>query len=494
MDTQHNYVCLSDLHLGAKYSILSARDEQDTFRANLKSQCLEELAAALQSYVPKVFGNKVEDKPKLVLLGDLLDYDFGSMTDIVQSLGPLIDALFPADESLRCFQDDIIFVPGNHDHRLWQNLKDDLFVEHFYQERLADSDVRYQSTALFQTETIRSNFLQNLPLVKQRGLNFNLRYPNWGLYLPGDNGEIAKQVLMHHGHYAEPLYRLMTIINQLISDIADPDIEELERQNGGWVEFFWSSLGASPVQRDNAVLLYDIMQNPGATHQYSQRLAQLMSDYLSVQYGVSPGTKVYSGISIQDLISSLLDASIGRMFQAERASYHQVLSEDGIKGLQWYLGKPILQQLLDETPAETADGICSDTAFVFGHTHKPFQQSMIVKEFPAPVKVYNTGGWVVDQVSFTGIQGGAAVFIDKALNLANLRLFQTPLNDEMPPVVAESLVAEDKNPLLKTMQAALKSDETCWQAFQDEAKVQVNKRAAEARSRFFDPSSSKGVK
>jgi UDP-2,3-diacylglucosamine pyrophosphatase LpxH len=486
----HNYVCLSDLHLGAKYSILSARDNDNKFQANSLSNCLKLLGAGLQSYVAKVFGDTEEEKPKLILLGDLLDYSFGSMTDIVKSLEPFIEAFFPEDKSQRCFADDIILIPGNHDHRLWQNVKDGQFLDNYYQERVFNSEIRYQSTPIFHNESIGSDFLQNIPVVKSRGLQFNLRYPNWGFYLPGQNGSISRQILLHHGHYVEPLYRLMTVINQLISDIGDPDIEELERQNGGWVDFFWSSLGASPVQRDNAVLLFDIMQNPAATHKYSQQVAQLIADYLSLHRGVSPGTKVYSGITLQRLIASLLDASIGKMFQAERAAYHHALSNEGLAGLRWYLGKPLLQQL----ESETGTSVCADSSFVFGHTHKPFQQAIVVSEFPAPVKVYNSGGWVVDQTSFNGIQGGAAVFIDKDLNLANLRLYQTPLNNHMPPVVAEAVQTTADNPLLKKMQSALDAQPSRWQDFQTEVKLQVDRRAAEARERFFDPASSKGVK
>ena len=375
--TAQNYVCLSDLHLGAKYSILSSRDERGLYLPQRQSECLQRLAAGLHHYVPQVFAD-VENKPVLILLGDLLDYSFGSIRDIVQSLEPFIEAFFPEDKSQHCFADDIILVPGNHDHRLWQNLKDQQFLHNYYEERIFESEVRYQSTPLFHGDDIYSEFLQNIPAVKSRGLRFNLRYPNWGLCLTNHSGAINRQVLLHHGHYVESLYRLMTSINQLISDIGDPDIEELERQNGGWVDFLWSSLGASPVQRDNAVLLFDIMQNPAATHQYSRRVAQLIGDYLSLHRGVSPGMKVYSGITLQQLITSLLDASIGRMFQAERADYYHTLSDDGLAGLQWYLGKPLLRQLQSETNAPA----CADSSFVFGHTHKPFQQAIVVPEFP----------------------------------------------------------------------------------------------------------------
>jgi metallophosphoesterase superfamily enzyme len=496
MNNKCNYVCLSDLHLGAQYSILSSRDQYARFNVTDKSDCLIHLAEGLRSYIPKVYGDSL---PKLILLGDLVDLDFASMTDAVRSLDVMIEVLFSDDEK-PIFQKEIIFIPGNHDHRFWQNEKDNLFLERFQQpECKSEERIAYQTSDLFRIESIPSIFLNQLPRAKAKGLSFELRYPNWGLQNTNADTAKSRQVIFHHGHYVEPLYRLMTTVNQLISNIDDPSIEELERQNGSWINFFWSSLGASPAQRDNAVLLFDIMQNPAATYQYSQRLARLVGDYLSTQVGMSPSNTIINNLTLEKLMTGIFSSTLGRGFQAERASNKHALSEDGWEGLHWYLSKPLYRQILEASkhlnlPEHANPKIIeTETTFIFGHTHKPFQDSLGVKGFKAPVKILNSGGWVVDQPGFSSIQGGAVIFVDEQLNSASLRLFQAPVNGEMPAVKAEGVSeVESDNTLLKRMQENL--DPEHWRAFQSSACEAIELRAMEVRDRFFDRNSSDGVK
>ena len=497
MNNKCNYVCLSDLHLGARYSILSSRDELARFNVAEKSDCLVQLAEGLRRYIPKVYGDSL---PKLILLGDLVDLDFASMTDVVRSLDVMIEVFF-SDEEIPIFQKEIIFIPGNHDHRFWQNEKDKLFLERYQQQEYKSEErIAYQTSDLFRSESLPSNFLNQLPFVKAKGLSFELRYPNWGLKQTNTDAVASKQVIFHHGHYIEPLYRLMTTVNQLISNIEDPSIEELERQNGGWINFFWSSLGASPAQRDNAVLLFDIMQNPAATYKYSQRLARLVGDYLSTQVGMSPSNTIINNLTLEKLMTGIFSSTLGRGFQAERASSKNALSEEGWEGLHWYLSKPLYRQILEASISQGLPApinpktIETETTFIFGHTHKPFQDSLGVKGFKAPVKILNSGGWVVDQPGFSSIQGGAVIFVDEHLNSASLRLFQAPVNGEMPAVKAEGVSGSeaDSNALLKKMQENLEPEH--WEAFQNSAREAIELRAMEVRDRFFDRNSSDGVK
>jgi metallophosphoesterase superfamily enzyme len=497
MPPSSNYVCISDLHLGARYSILSSRDSLLRFNVDQASDCLLGLVEALRNYIPKVYGQEL---PRLVLLGDLVDFDFASLTDIVRSMNVLVEALFDPNQPA-LFHKDIILVPGNHDHHFWQTEKDALFLERFGRlTRRPAERIPYQTTDLFRQSSLSSTLLNQLPHAKKLGLNFELRYPNWGLWQAGLGTERDKQVIFHHGHYVEPLYRMVTTVNQIMSDIADPDIEELERQNGGWINFFWSSLGASPAQRDNTVMLFDIMQNPAATYRYSQRLAALVSDYLSRQSGTSPSNTLINNLSLEKVLTGIFSATLGRGFQAERANSHLTLSEDGWDGLDWYLSKPLRQQILDDAPPpkpghRNRDGIVqANTTFVFGHTHKPFQDIVGVEGYQQPVKVFNSGGWVVDQPDFSSAQGGAVVFVDADLNVASLRLFQAPVNGQMPAVsaVGSHLGERADNPLLRRMQDSL--DQAQWQAFQDSAGVAMRQRAMEVRDQFFDRNSSDGVK
>src|SRR5207244_3696677 len=67
--------------------------------------------------------------------------------------------------------------------------------------------------------------------------------------------------------------------------------------------------------------------------------------------------------------------------------------------------------------------IPDDTTFIYGHTHKPFEQNLEVKGFPAPVKLYNNGGWVVDTEELDRNSGGAVLLVDDNLDVVSLRMY-----------------------------------------------------------------------
>ncbi|MDZ7647351.1 MAG: hypothetical protein U5K54_09305 [Cytophagales bacterium] len=56
-----------------------------------------------------------------------------------------------------------------------------------------------------------------------------------------------------------------------------------------------------------------------------------------------------------------------------------------------------------------------------------------------PVKVYNTGGWVLDVPKMVATQGGSMVLIDEDLRIASMRLFNDPINDTLNPVTVNGV-------------------------------------------------------
>jgi hypothetical protein len=115
----------------------------------------------------------------------------------------------------------------------------------------------------------------------------------------------------------------------------------------------------------------------------------------------------------------------------------------------------------------TGDPGAYDLSFVFGHTHKPFQDQLDIAGQVRPVAIYNTGGWVMDQPTMTPAQGAAAIFIDDELNVASLRFFDDPLNGACDPVQARGTggMRDRDNPLLARMTTAIAATKTEWDAF-----------------------------
>jgi hypothetical protein len=78
-----------------------------------------------------------------------------------------------------------------------------------------------------------------------------------------------------------------------------------------------------------------------------------------------------------------------------------------------------------------------ELSFIFGHTHKPFQDELLVDGYKVPVGIFNTGGWVLDEPTLMPVQGCAAMLVSDELEVASLRLFNDPTDGEMAPVRVE---------------------------------------------------------
>jgi hypothetical protein len=130
----------------------------------------------------------------------------------------------------------------------------------------------------------------------------------------------------------------------------------------------------------------------------------------------------------------------------------------------------------------------SDVTFVFGHTHKPFQEDMNFKGYPKWVNVYNTGGWVVEGMDPQPLHGGAVLLVDRDLNGVSLRLYNENVNAANYAVrVEESLhTGESGNPLYKRISALVDPATQPWKGFSSVVAEDVNIRRQNLRRRIYD--------
>ena len=145
-----------------------------------------------------------------------------------------------------------------------------------------------------------------------------------------------------------------------------------------------------------------------------------------------------------------------------------------LAGLCRYLQGPTRQHIT----AELGGAVPEDVTFIFGHTHKPFEDRLPVAGFARPVAIYNIGGWILDTPMFGTVEGASALFIDDALNVASLRLFTAPAEDgpapkrNVPPLVRVATADGDAtNPMAKALAAviAVPAVAAAWVAFAVEA-------------------------
>jgi hypothetical protein len=105
-----------------------------------------------------------------------------------------------------------------------------------------------------------------------------------------------------------------------------------------------------------------------------------------------------------------------------------------------------------------------EVRFIFGHTHKPFVEDWSVTDYPGPVRLRNTGGWVVDSATPAPTQGGAAVLLDDDLHAATLLFYQqSPDGRASPPKLLASAGVEP-NPLQASLAAAVDPANDVWGA------------------------------
>ncbi|MCK0128656.1 metallophosphoesterase [Erythrobacter sp. F6033] len=416
------HVVLSDLHLGARDSLLTHVHGSGEI-ADGPSEVLAAFANGMRETL------RDQEKPQLVLLGDALDLGLSPFGDVSKSFLQLLDAFFPVD-GIELFDREIIYVAGNHDHHLWRMAQDNGFLSALEAGQVpGDLD---SVTKIFGTPTHRCRLMESLFAHRPhlQGASVKIAYPNWGL----SNGETKRAVVMHHGHYLDGMYRALSNMRAFLGDgEARPDtMRQLEQENGPWIDFLWSDLGSAGEIGDEAGSLYEVMLSAGASHDFAESIARRITGGLHAKLGINPKMPLKYGVTLDNLIRAAVDLTAGRAAERQRDGYGHVLGEDEIEDLGWYLGTPLAHQVREEI-----SDMPRELSFIFGHTHKPFQDELLVDGYDVPVGVFNTGGWVLDEPTLMPVQGCAAMLVSDELEVASLRLFNDPTDGKITPVRVE---------------------------------------------------------
>lgn len=395
---------MSDLHLGALNSVLSAVSEDgervDPARHSPVMEALGDCLRAL--HVPG------QDPPQLVVLGDLFELALSPTESAAATFADLVGALRPG-ASDAAVSAEMRFVPGNHDHHLWSRARDDHFVVGLASPGGPSGSLppSPHTTPLLPAQgrhVVRDRFTELLA-ARAGGTRMSVTqsYPNLGLVADGGR----RAVVLSHGHFVEPLYRLMTELDDVFgSGLAAPaDAERLEADNAGWIDFFWSSMGDSGNVDHVVRSLYESLQSERAIDAEISIVRRAIAGRASARQIRAR----LEGLVAAGLLRSATDA-----LHRERHRSSTVLSARAEEGLTAYLQGAVAGQLAHEV-----DG-AREVAFVFGHTHKPFCDHRTVERLPGPVQVVNTGGWVVDTPEPDPVKGASVVLLDDDLHVAVL--------------------------------------------------------------------------
>jgi hypothetical protein len=466
-------VCVSDLHLGALNSLLTnVTDDGEQVKGGAPSPVLTALCECLRA-----LPCSGDHPPELVVLGDLFELALTSLEDADNTFTQFVAALRPAAAD-GAIASQIRFVPGNHDHHLWSRANGDRFLDLLRSggSTFPEPSERHATHLLPANDTIpvRDRFVE--ALAARGGADGDLRviqsYPDLGLV--SDRGD--RCVVLSHGHFIEPLYRMMSLLDTVFGTQRAGVVEswQLEADNGGWIDFFWSSMGDSGDVMHVTRALYESLQSTDTIH----------AEIAAIERAIKRAGASRARADVEaHTVATLLRASIGTAIR-ERHHGGATLSPRAEEGLAGYLSGPVSTQVGKEI------GSPAETTFVFGHTHKPFVESRSVAGFPGPVPVINTGGWVVDSPQINPLKGAALIVVDDALNVAAVRFYTEGPDASSYKVTVEDPEPSGTNPLVNELREKIDPDRDPWAALAQAVSTTVVERGQQLADRLRADTSS----
>jgi UDP-2,3-diacylglucosamine pyrophosphatase LpxH len=449
--TSIRWVCISDLHLGALNSLLTnVTADGERVDASAPSPVLTALGECLRA-----LRQPGQDPPQLIVLGDLFELALTAPEDASATFSQFIGAVRPGMRDA-AIAPTLRFVPGNHDHHLWTRATDDRYLRLLEEDPAAapGPDDRHATHLLPANDRVpvRDRFIE---ILARRGkpdqaVTVEQSYPNLGLV--GNDGRRA--VILSHGHFIEPLYRMMSLLDTVFGSPRSGAVEawQLEADNGGWIDFFWSSMGDSGDIMRVTRSLYESLQSHEAMH----------AEIEAIERAIKAAGRGRGRADVEaHTVAGLLRACVGTAVR-ERHRPGICLSPHAEEGLLTYLDGAVATQSAAEI------GQPDEVTFIFGHTHKPFIESRTTTAFAAPVEVANTGGWVVDTPQLNPLKGASLILIDDQLNVAALRCYTEgdaadsyrlqidPVNSTGPNELVDQLrgtVDPDRDPWAQLAQA-----------------------------------------
>jgi hypothetical protein len=276
--------------------------------------------------------------------------------------------------------------------------------------------------------------------------------------------------VLSHGHFIEPLYRMMSFLDTVFGSPRAGPVEawQLEADNGGWIDFFWSSMGDSGDIMRVTRSLYESLQSHEAMH------AEISAIERAIKTG---GQSRGRGDVEAHAVAGLLRACVGTAVR-ERHRPGILLSPHAEEGLGAYLNGPVATQLGAEI------GNPQDITFIFGHTHKPFVRRRDAMTTAAPVDVVNTGGWVVDTPERNPLKGASLILIDEQLNVASLCCYTESQDRASYRLEIAPANATGPNDLVDELRSTIDPDRDPWSSLAQLAQSSVEDRGRQLADRL----------
>jgi hypothetical protein len=232
---------------------------------------------------------------------------------------------------------------------------------------------------------------------------------------------------------------------------------DYEAENYAWIDFFWSTMGRSGDIGTDLELIYDKLQ--------SKKQVAVLTSSLASSAVKTWGKKYLPRWLQRSVVKWALDKTLGQAAARERHKTDDPLSADGWEGLKAYMQGPLREQILEERKHNMPLAV----SFIYGHTHKPFEEDMQFYGYYGWTSVYNSGGWVVDTPTVWPVHGGAVILVDEDHNVVSLRMYNEAENAGEYAVKVEAAAPSGgvANPLLERVRALVDPSRNPWRTFSD---------------------------
>jgi len=422
------YVIVSDLHFGAENSMMTMLNERPATTTDTGFSVDPQRPSPVLSLVVDGLRQLIGDQekpPTLILAGDILDLALSPDNLSAMTFRNFARLAFGTGRPI--FDSVVHYLPGNHDHHLWEGTRENQYTDYLTSQP-ADADLvlPWHTTKLLpsaERPTANSALLTGLIRSQPGGEKVDVRvsYPNMALRTPDQR----RCLIVSHGHFTESIYSLMSTLKDTLYPSQRPsgfeDIETLEEENFAWIDFFWSTLGRSGEVGTDMGMIYADLTSPADIDGLVANLTRAM-----LAKGKGPA---WLHPAERWAVNRIFQWEANHVATSERGTPSATLTPKGQAGLRAYLAGPILRQLQDEWKQ-----IPEEVTFVYGHTHKPFIYRWSVAGFPGPVRIYNTGGWVVDTAQPAPVQAGAAVLVNSELEAASVQFYRQETANAASPV------------------------------------------------------------
>lgn len=389
---QIKYIVLSDLHLGEEDSLFTPLQKGE-----------KNLLSAFANGLHFLVNDNVEP-PTLVLNGDILGLSFSTYQESLTVFDQFIKVM-TRDHSI-CKR--IAYIPGNHDHHIWQ-----LAMESHYRRKLEKrkSDERIPSmdriTSAQYEEGVKSEFIEAFVNGTQAmDTELKVLYPNM-IIPPNDINQ--PYVLIHHGHFAENTYQFISkALKALYPKESGPlTLDELEADNGAWINFAFSELGRSGAAGEKFEKLMNTLSSIEMFDESSGELSENVATALDYPY--------IPFHAAEKFLTRRLIQNIAKKIRSERYQAGTVCSDQAMAGLTEYIENYCIPQM------RIAGWKGEATTLIWGHTHKPFTKKTCTASFDE-LKVVNTGGWVLPEEP-KPTHGGSITLISDQNDVVDLRIW-----------------------------------------------------------------------